>query len=160
MKTSVDATSTEAAVIVITRLYDAPRALVWKALTEPAHVAQWFGGEGFTSPVCEMDVRPGGLWRHVMRAPNGMEFAIDSVFLEVAEPERLVWRSARAGEQKPGGPPINVSTVTLDDLGAQTRWTLEARFDSLADRDLSVRMGFGHMVSQGAERLAAELGRM
>lgn len=159
MQTTVDAASTDTAVILITRIYDAPRALVWTALTDPAHVAAWYGGEGFSSPVCEMDVRPGGLWRHVMRAPNGMEFGIDSVFTEVVPPERLVWTSA-AKDRPSGGPPVAVNTVTLEDLGGKTRWTLEARFESLADRDLSVRMGFGHMVSQGAERLAAHLETM
>ncbi|WP_332772915.1 SRPBCC domain-containing protein [Phenylobacterium sp.] len=159
METIVEAASTDAAVIVITRIYDAPRALVWTALTDPVHVAEWYGGEGFTSPVCEMDVRPGGLWRHIMRAPNGMEFGIEAVFTEVVEPERLVWTS-KATDRPAGAPPVAVNTVTLEDLGGRTRWTLEARFDTLADRDLTVRMGFGHMVSQGAERLAAHLGKM
>jgi uncharacterized protein YndB with AHSA1/START domain len=130
---------------------------VWEALTNPLHVGNWYGGEGFTSPVCEMDVRPDGLWHHVMRGPNGMEFTVDSVFLEVVKPERLVWTAANRGERPQGGPPTAVTTVTLTDLGDKTLWTMEARFDSLADRDLSVRMGFGHMVSQGAERLAALL---
>ena len=57
------------AVIVMTRIYEAPRDLVWEVITEPRHVAQWWGGPGFSNPVCEMDVRPGGLWRHVMRFP-------------------------------------------------------------------------------------------
>jgi uncharacterized protein YndB with AHSA1/START domain len=159
VNTVVDASSQDDAVIVITRVYDAPRDLVWRALTDPAQVAQWYGGEGFTSPVCEMDVRVGGRWRHVMRAPNGMEFPINSIFLEVEPPARLAWTS-EAVDRGPGGPPVATNIVTLETIGAQTRWTLEARFDSLADRDLTVQMGFGQMVSQGAERLARHLETM
>jgi uncharacterized protein YndB with AHSA1/START domain len=157
MLTSIDTDSATDAVIVLTRLYDAPRETVWKAITDPRHVAQWFGGEGFSSPVCEMDVRPGGHWRHVMRAPNGMEFPVNSVFLEVVQPERLVWTSEDAEAAAAAGKPVNVTTVTLEPLGAQTRWTMEARFGSLTDRDLAVRMGFGQMVAQGSERMSALL---
>jgi len=99
---------------------------VWRAITDPKHVAQWYGGEGFSSPVCEMDVRPGGEWRHVMRAPNGMEFPVNSVFIEVTPPERLVWTSSDAEAAKAAGKPVNVTTVTLEARGAQTHWTMEA----------------------------------
>jgi uncharacterized protein YndB with AHSA1/START domain len=157
MLTTLDADSATDAVIVLTRLYDAPRELVWRAITDPKHVAQWYGGEGFSSPVCEMDVRPGGAWRHVMRAPNGMEFPVNSVFIEVVPPERLVWTSSDAAAAEAAGKPVNVTTVTLEARGAQTHWTMEARFGSLADRDAAVRMGFGDMVAQGSERIAALL---
>lgn len=157
MSAVLDISPADEAVIVLHRIYDAPRALVWKAFTDPRQVAQWYGGQGFTNPVCEMDVRVGGLWRHVMRTAAGHEFRVDSVYLEVVEPERLVWTAADKGPRPPGAPPIAVVTVTLDDLGDQTRWTMEARFASVADRDLSAGMGFGHIISQGAERLAAVL---
>jgi uncharacterized protein YndB with AHSA1/START domain len=157
MLTTLDAASAADAVIVLTRLYDAPRELVWEAITDPRHVAQWYGGEGFSSPVCEMDVRPGGQWRHVMRAPNGMEFPVNSVFVEVEPPERLVWTSGDPEAAAAAGKPLNVTTVTLEARGAQTHWVMEARFGSLADRDMAVRMGFGNLVSQGAERMAALL---
>jgi uncharacterized protein YndB with AHSA1/START domain len=100
-----------------------------------------------------MDVRPGGLWRHVMQAPNGAQFTIDSVFLEVVEPERLVWTTTKDANRKPA-PPTAVNTVTLEERGLQTKWTLVARFDSIEERDRAAGMGFGHMVSQGAERVA------
>jgi uncharacterized protein YndB with AHSA1/START domain len=153
---TIDVSSPNEPVIVITRLFDAPRVLVWKAITDPRHVAQWYGGHGFTNPVCEMDVRPGGTWRQVMKAPNGAEFTIDSVFLEVVEPERLVWTNANSESRQPG-PPTAINTVTLEDRGDQTKWTLVARFNSIEERDMTVGMGFGHMVSQGAERMAEYL---
>ena len=153
MTSVIEFSSTSDPVIVVTRLFDAPRDLVWQVLIDPAHVAQWYGGPGFSSPVCEMDVRPGGAWRHVMQAPNGMRFSINSVFLEVVPPERLVWET-KADENRQPAPPTAVNTVTLEVKGAQTRWTLVARFNSIAERDVSASMGFGNMISMGAERMA------
>lgn len=152
MAFQADASSVEEAIIVMSRIFDAPREKVWEAFTTPEHVARWFGGEGFTSPVCEMDVRPGGIWRHVMRAPGGMEFAMEYVFLEVVKPEKLVWQNVNHGKST-GGPPTAVQTVTLEDLGDKTKWKLVARFNSIAERDMSVQMGFAMMVEAGCGRL-------
>jgi uncharacterized protein YndB with AHSA1/START domain len=140
------------AVIVMTRIYDAPRDIVWEAITEPKHVAEWWGGPGFTNPVCEMDVRPGGLWRHVMRFPNGHELRMEFVFLEVDKPKRLVWQHVDHGERKEG-PPTSVITVTLDDMDERTRWTMVARFHSLAERDAAVAMGFSNPINASSDRL-------
>jgi uncharacterized protein YndB with AHSA1/START domain len=155
----VDASSLNEPVVIVTRMLDAPRSLVWEAITDPKHVAHWYGGPGFTNPVCEMDVKPGGIWRHVMQAPNGAQFTINSVFLEVVEPERLVWKTIKDENRKPP-PPTAVNTVTLEEQGAQTKWTLVARFDSMSDRDISAGMGFGKMIGMGADRLAEHLGTM
>jgi uncharacterized protein YndB with AHSA1/START domain len=155
----VDASSLNEPVVIVTRMFDASRNLVWNAITDPKHVARWYGGPGFTNPVCEMDVRPGGVWRHVMQAPNGAQFTINSVFLEVVEPERLVWKTIKDENRKPA-PPTAVNTVTLEELGDQTKWTLVARFDSIADRDISAGMGFGQMIGMGADRIAEHLKTM
>ena len=77
----------------ITRTFDAPRALVWKMWTDPAHVAAWWGPEHFTTPVVRMDVRPGGAIHMVMRAPDGADFPFDGRFVAVEEPDRLVMRT-------------------------------------------------------------------
>ena len=82
MSTATD-TVTDDAVIVMSRVYEAPRDLVWEAITQPRHVAQWWGGPGFSNPVCAMDVRKGGAWTHVMRFPDGHELHMDFVFVEV-----------------------------------------------------------------------------
>lgn len=156
MAASIDISSSKEPIIVITRVFDAPRTLVWRAITDPKHVAHWYGGPGFTSPVCEMDLRPGGAWRHVMQAPNGDQFKINSIFVEVVEPERLVWRTVADENRKPA-PPTGVHTVTLEACGSQTRWTLVARFDSFEHRDLTAKMGFGQMISMGLERMAEYL---
>src|SRR5262245_2892114 len=109
--------------IVMTRIYHAPREVVWEAMTQATHVAKWWGGPGFSNPVCEMDVRPGGHWRHVMRFPDGRELAMHFVFVDVEKPERLVWRHANERPRKEGSPAAVIS-VTLDDLGDRTRWTM------------------------------------
>src|ERR1700722_7233031 len=80
-------------IVILTRLFDAPRDLVFKAWTDPKHLAQWFGPHGFTNPVCEVDLRPGGIWRHVMRGPDGNDYPMISIFQEVLPPERLVFTS-------------------------------------------------------------------
>jgi uncharacterized protein YndB with AHSA1/START domain len=155
----VDASSLDEPVVIVTRMLDAPRSLVWDAITDSKHVAHWYGGPGFTNPVCEMDVKPGGIWRHVMQAPNGAQFTINSVFLEVVEPERLVWKTIKDENRNPA-PPTAINTVTLEEQGGQTKWTLVARFDSIADRDISAGMGFGKMIGMGADRLAEHLRTM
>jgi uncharacterized protein YndB with AHSA1/START domain len=156
MTATIDLSSPNEPVIVIERTFDAPRALVWVAITDPTQVARWYGGHGFTNPVCEMDLRPGGAWRHVMQAPNGAQYSINSIFQEVAPPERLVWRTVKDPERDPA-PPGSLNTITLEESGAQTKWTLVTRFDSIAERDLTASMGFGQMISMGLERLAEHL---
>ncbi len=142
--------------IVMRRTLEAPRELVWAVLTDPRHVARWYGGHGFQNPVCQMDVRPGGRWRQVMRTPDGAEQAMDFVFVEVVPPERLEWRSADAG--RPGlGYRDNVMTVTLEADGSRTRWKLVTRFRSLADRDAAIGIGFTRVLGEGVEKLDAIL---
>ena len=160
MSTSVIADTADEAIIVMTRTFDAPRALVWAAMTEPKHVSQWWGGPGFTNPVCEMDLRPGGLWKHVMRTPDGKEFTFNFIFVEIVKPERLVWENVDHGKSKPGGPPTCRNTVTFEDLGQQTKWKLVASFNSLAERDFAVQMGFADMIGVSNERLVAYLPTM
>jgi uncharacterized protein YndB with AHSA1/START domain len=143
-------------VIVMTRVYDAPRALVWEAMTDAAHVRAWWGGPGFENPVCEMDVREGGLWHHVMRFPDGFELTLDFVFLAVEPEHRLVWRHVDHGAKREG-PPTCVTTVTFEDLGARTRWTMLARFDSMAEREAAVAMGFSRPIEASNERLVHHL---
>jgi uncharacterized protein YndB with AHSA1/START domain len=156
MTATIDVSVADRPVIIITRDFDAPRELVWRCITDPSHVAAWYGGPGFTNPVCEMDLRPGGTWHHVMQAPNGARYTINSVFEEVVEPQRLVWRTIKDPERNPA-PPTSHNTITLETHGRRTRWKLVSLFDSIADRDLSAKMGFGQMISAGTDRMAAYL---
>ena len=150
MTSIIDASLLDEPVVIVTRMFDASRPLVWNAITDPKHVAQWYGGPGFTNPVCEMDLRPGGIWRHVMQAPNGAQFKINSVFLEVVEPERLVWKTIKDENRKPA-PPTAVSTVTLEEYGNQTKWTLIAHLDSIAKRDISLYIGLDQIIRKSKD---------
>ena len=152
MKIDIDAKSATEAVIVMSRVLDAPRNVVWAAFTDPKHVVNWFGGHGFSNPVCEMDVRPGGLWRHVMRTPDGAEYAMTYVFVEVVKPEKISWRKVDHGAQ-PDGFPSPLNTVTFEDHGNKTKWQLVARFDSIAERDRATQIGFAETIAEGTERL-------
>src|SRR5579862_776151 len=75
----------------ISRVFDAPRELVWKAWTDPKQMAKWWGPKVMKTPVCEMDVRLGGAYRIVMRAPDGIDYPVKGIFREIKPPERLVF---------------------------------------------------------------------
>ena len=76
--------------MVVTRIFDAPRELVWKAWTDPKYVMQWWGPKGFTSPVCRMDFRVGGKFLYCMRSPDGQDFWNGGEFHEIVEHEKIV----------------------------------------------------------------------
>jgi uncharacterized protein YndB with AHSA1/START domain len=156
MTVQIDVSSSREAVIVMTHTLDAPRETVWIAFTTPEHVARWYGGKGFTNPLCEMDVRPGGRWRHIMRTPDGSEHHYEFMFVEVVRPERLSWQAERGVP----GKPLPLNTLTLEDLGWQTRVTFEARFTSMAERDLALSWGFANVLREGVERMRALLASM
>jgi len=140
-------------IIVMSRTFDAPREVVWLAFTDAKHVAKWYGGFGFSSPVCEIDVRPGGIWRHVMRTPSGADYAMEFVYVEVVRPEKLVWKNTTHGKEPRPGQLNVVNTVTLEDAGKRTKWKLVALFDSVADRDQAMKNGFSTVITQGCEKL-------
>jgi len=121
--------------LILTRIIDAPRELVFRMWTDPAHLAKWWGPQGFTTPSCTMDVRPGGAWRICMRAPDGVDHWVQGVYREVVAPERLVYTfvwSDAAG--KPHYETL--VTVTFDERGDKTELTLhQSIFKSVAARD-------------------------
>ncbi len=145
-----------ASVIEMTRIYDAPLNVVWEVITDSEHVARWWGGPGVTNPVCEMDVRRGGQWRHVMRFPDGNELHMSFVFLQVEKPHKLVWQQTDSGHA--GGPRDIVFTVTLQDLGDdKTGWRLLARFLSPEDREIALAIGFTGPIEASNQRMAEYL---
>src|SRR5882672_10981167 len=76
--------------VLITRVFNAPRRLVFEAMTKPEHVKNWYGPCVFTLALCEIDLRPGGKWRYVLRAPDGSEHGFTGVYREIVAPERIV----------------------------------------------------------------------
>jgi len=146
----------KASVIEMTRTYDAPKDVVWEVITDPKHVARWWGGPGVTNPVCEMDVRPGGQWHHIMRFPNGNELQMDFVFVLVEKPHKLAWQQTASNH--PGAPRDITFTVTLEELpGDKTAWKLVTRFLSPEDRDFALATGFRQPIEASNERLAEYL---
>ena len=112
--------------LVMTRVFDAPRELVFKVWTESKHLAQWWGPKGFTNPVCEIDVRTGGNIRIHMRAPDGTVYPMTGVFQEIVAPERLVYMSSALDDK--GNSMFDVlSTVTFAENDGKTTLTLQLR---------------------------------
>jgi uncharacterized protein YndB with AHSA1/START domain len=121
MTDSPNSSSATGREVTITRVFDAPRELVWRAWTEPEHFAEWFGTPPFTTPVStiSMDVRPGGAWRATMVSEaDGTELPFHGVYREVVEPERLVLTFEDPND--PSNPNVEVLTVTFTDLGGKT----------------------------------------
>ncbi len=141
--------------LTITRTFDAPRSLVFAAWTDPAHLMKWWGPRGYTPQSCEVDLRPGGVYRFCMRSPEGKDNRMHGAYREVVKPERLVlagsWVDA---DGKPIGP-TSILTLTFEDVGGKTRMTLHNRiFESEAARDAHYR-GWNSALDCLAEYLAA-----
>ncbi len=119
--------------LVITRVFDAPRKLVWQAWTDPEKLKHWSAPKGFTLPVSEGELRPGGKWRSCMVTPDGKELWLGGEYREIVEPSRLVFTHAWDSEGKPG--PETLVTVTLVERGGKTEMTFrQTGFDSVESR--------------------------
>lgn len=144
--------------LVITRIFDAPRELVFRAWTDPQHVARWWGPGGFTMPVCELDARPGGVMRFHMRAPDGVIYPTTGTFHEVAAPERIVFTSY-AYPDEAGNPRLEVlHTVTFaEHERGKTKLTLCAVVIKAAAEVTGALAGMEQGWNEGLDRLDAEL---
>lgn len=120
-------TSTADREIVITRVLQAPRELVWEAWTNPEHVAKWWGPNGFTNTILSMDVRPGGVWRFIMHGPDGVDYPNKIVFIEVVKPERLVYSHSEDDDVRETD---FHTTATFVEHDGKTTVTLRALFVS------------------------------
>jgi len=142
--------------LVITRIFDAPRELVFKAWTEPERLQRWWGPKGFTNPVCEVDVGPGGAILIHMRAPDGVVYPMTGVFHEVVEPERLVFSSSAL--DKNGKPLFEVlTTVTFSEHGGKTKLTLHASVGKATAEAAPHLAGMDQGWNQSLDRLAQEV---
>src|SRR6185503_4359023 len=122
--------------LVITRVFDAPRELVWKAWTDPEHVVRWWGPKNYTSPVCKIDFRVGGKYLFCMRSPEGKDYWSTGTYREIIPPEKIVVTDSFADSEgnvvpaseygMPGEFPLELQvTVTFEDLGdGKTKMTL------------------------------------
>ena len=137
--------------IRLTRLFDAPRALVFEAMHTPEHVKQGWGclAQGYSVPVCEIDLRPGGTWRFVNRLPNGKEVAFHGVYREIARPERVV--NTEIFEEYPDVESL-VTTVLTEERG-KTRLTVTARYPSPEVREIVLKSGMDRGAALSYDRL-------
>jgi uncharacterized protein YndB with AHSA1/START domain len=130
--------------IRLEREFDAPRERVFAVMTDPALISEWWGPRGTTTEVDQMDVRPGGAWRYVVRNADGSETAFRGVYREIASPERIV--QTFEWEGMPGH--ISIDTAVLEDLGERTRLVTTSLFHTTEERD--------GMLSSGMEGGAGE----
>jgi uncharacterized protein YndB with AHSA1/START domain len=137
--------------ITLTRLFDAPRDLVWEAMTRPEHVRRWWGclDERYSVPVCEIDLRVGGTWRFVGRGPEGDFPAFSGEYLEIDRPARLVYTEIF----EPFPDAASVVTQRLDEEQGKTRLTVTARYDSRQTRDIVLGTGMEKGAAVSYDRL-------
>lgn len=142
--------------IELTRVFDAPRRLVFEAHSRPEHVRRWWGPRGTTMTSCEMDFRPGGAWRYVLRKANGKEYAFRGEYREIVPPERLVWTFGFEG--MPGEP--GVEAFTLAERDGKTTLTAVSKFDSVEQRDAVIASGMEKGAAETYDRLEEHLRTM
>ena len=143
--------------LVLTRVFDAPRELMFRAWTDPKLLAQWFGPNGFTNPVCEVDLRPGGVWRHVMRGPDGNDYPMTAIFQEVIRPERLVFMCYVPNQENSLFEILNIATFT--EQGGKTKLTFEAKVLKSTPAAAPMLAGMEAGWTQSLERLATYLAK-
>jgi uncharacterized protein YndB with AHSA1/START domain len=137
--------------IRLTRLFDAPRTLVFEAMSKPEHVRQWWGrlGDGYSVPVCEIDLRPGGKWRFVNRTPNGEQVTFYGEYREIDPPERVVFTEIF----EPFPDAVSVVTSVLAEENGKTRLTVTALYPSPEVRDMVIKSGMEHGAATSYDRL-------
>lgn len=139
--------------VVMTRVFDAPRDLVYEAWTTPEHVSQWLlGPDGWTMPVCEMDLRPGGAWRRVWRKGDGSEMEMRGEYREVSPPERVVETESWGGDW-----PETLNTLELAEENGRTIATLTVVYPSKEARDAAIQTGMKDGAEQSFARLEEHL---
>src|SRR5215207_5049517 len=150
---SVQVTMPSEREVVMTRGFDAPRRLVWKAWTDPEHVPHWMlGPADWTMPVCEIDLRPGGAWHFVWRKSDGSEMEMRGVYREIAAPERLISTESWGGDW-----PETINTMILNEADGKTTMTMTVLYPSQEARDAAAKTGMKEGASMSFDRLAEHL---
>ena len=142
--------------VAITRVFDAPRRLVFETWTSPEHLPHWMlGPEGWTMPVCEIDLRPGGSWHCEWRRTNGAAMGMRGVYREIKPPERLVSTESWGGDW-----PETLNTLVLTEADGKTTMTLTILYPSKEARDAALQTGMKEGVAASFNRLAEYMGKM
>jgi uncharacterized protein YndB with AHSA1/START domain len=135
--------------IVMTRVLDAPRDLVFEAHTSCEHLRNWWGPRGYEVASCDADFRPGGAWRIVHRGPDGNEYGFHGEYREIVPPERIVWTFEFEGA--PGS--VSVETLTLEERDGKTTLTSTSVHDSREARDAMLESGMESGAAETMDRL-------
>jgi uncharacterized protein YndB with AHSA1/START domain len=135
--------------IVITRLFDAPRGLVFEAHTSCEHMSNWWGPRKYEFASCELDFRPGGKWRIVHRADGEEDQGFRGEFREIVPPEKIVWTFEWEG--MPGH--VSVETLTLEEQDGKTLLTASSVYDTVEDRDGMLQSGMEEGAAEAMDRL-------
>lgn len=138
--------------IIATRVFDAPRDLVFEAWTDPKHLAQWWGPTGFTTTTRSIDFRSGGVWRFVMHGPDGRDYENRISYVEIVKPERLVYRHGGGEDVEPVQFEV---MVTFEDLKGKTKLTMQMVFPSAAERERVIK---DYGADKGLAQTLARLG--
>lgn len=149
--------------LVLERIVDVPKNLVWLAWTTPEHLKKWFTPVPWTTVDCEIDLRPGGIFRTVMRSPEGQEFNNVGCYLEVVENERLAWTNALQPGFRPTGQPAELpcddlpftAIISLETHGSGTKYTALAMHKDEAGRKAHEAMGFHDGWGKALDQLVA-----
>ena len=144
--------------IRMTRVFDAPRSLVFEAWTRPEHVRHWWCIRDMTAPVCEIDLRPGGAWRIVLRKANGKEVRFKGVYREIVPPERLVY--TECFDDPSIGSPECLTTVIFEEHEGKTKMTSTSLCDSEAARNAQLQSGMEDGAREALDRLAERVASM
>lgn len=142
--------------VIITRIFDAPRALVFRAYTDRNLIPQWWGPKRLTTTIDKMDVKPGGQWRFIHRDAAGNEYAFHGVYHEVRSPERIV--NTFEFEGMPGH--VSLETCILEDIGGKTKMTGRSVYQTVEDRDGMLASGMEEGVFETMDRLAELLAKL
>jgi len=149
---SVAAKANDANELVFTRSYDAPRALVFAAWTDPQHIGRWWGPEGFTTTTHVMEVRVGGVWDYVMHGPDGTDYPGRSVYTETEKPKRLAFSNVGG---KADDPHLTCEmSITFEDVQGKTKLTLRMVFASVEAAEHARELGAQDGGIESLERLA------
>ncbi len=134
--------------IIMSRVFDAPRDLVFKLMMDPTHIPHWWGKRGDTTTVDVMEPRPGGRWRYVERSPEGGEYGFRGVYHDIVSPERVV--NTFEFEGMPGH--VGLVTVIFEDLGGKTKITETSLYSSVTDRDAVIQSGMEEGANETYDR--------
>jgi uncharacterized protein YndB with AHSA1/START domain len=149
------------AVIVLHRVFDAPRELVFEMFTKPEHLAQFWGPKAMRNTACTVDLRVGGAFRVEVQGPDGTVYPATGAYREIVPPERIVYAATTADENPCGAglPPRSIVTISFADLGGKTRLTVHAQLQSHADVEAAIAGGFNAGWTDSFDRLADLLAR-